>query len=125
MVNSAKLCVFKDKDALGYMETDGCLFEMKINGQMKMTKYDIRTTLMHEALHGTVTRRRNGHGCNPELNTDLEHLAMALLGDPDEYNDFFNYAKFLRESDEKSRSRVCTTGFVGHVQWWDKRKNDY
>lgn len=125
MVKSARLIPFKknvcDSDALGYMDPNVCV--MKINSLLKMTRHDLRITLMHEALHGTV--KRQGRGCPPDLSTDLEHLAMALLGDPDEYNDFYNDKKSLRLAKKRGKGRAVVSGFIGHEEYWDHKMSDY
>ena len=44
-----------------------------------MTQRALTSVLCHEALHNLARRQRVG---NPFLAEDTEHIAMALLGDP-------------------------------------------
>merc|ERR1711964_526355 len=93
LVRDATLRAFNgkncDKDAIGYMCADD--WHVVLNSKYKMSRYLMRTTLMHEALHSTVERR--GRKCNPCLSTETEHIAMALLGDPDEFNEIKRWRK--------------------------------
>lgn len=52
-----------------------------INRNYYFTQTDIEQILFHECLHHNVTRNRPGMRA---LNEDIDHLAMALLGDRDE-----------------------------------------
>lgn len=45
-----------------------------------MTQRALNSVLCHEALHNLA--RRTGRPGNPFLAEDTEHMAMALLGDP-------------------------------------------
>merc|ERR550514_2463828 len=87
LVRDAKLVNFTKemdpdyKECYAFMDTEK--FCIKINRLMKMSTDELRITLMHEALHGTVERR--GRRCNPLLATDTEHFAMAMLGERDEF----------------------------------------
>jgi len=56
--------------------TDGT--QTVINKTLLWTQADLVKTLLHEAFHHTVKRTRSGP---PNLNDNIEHLAMALLGD--------------------------------------------
>ncbi|CAK9043586.1 Hypothetical protein SCF082_LOCUS24885 [Durusdinium trenchii] len=55
------------------------LSEIFICGQKKMTQRALNSILCHESLHNLARRARRG---NPFLAEDTEHMAMALLGDP-------------------------------------------
>eukprot|EP00494_Astrolonche_serrata_P028633 UN28900 len=52
-----------------------------INKRQAFTRIELEKLLLHECLHHNVTRARVG--C-PSLNEDIDHYAMAMLGDPDE-----------------------------------------
>lgn len=58
-----------------------------VNGSVPLVEKQLRSILMHECLHNTV--ERDGKPGNPTLSEDIEHLAMALLGDRDEQKDYF------------------------------------
>jgi len=83
MVREVKLMKFTgdDRHDMGYMDPN--INRIKINSGHKMTMYDIKVTLMHEVMHGTI--KRSGRPGNPEISEATEHLAMALIGDPDEF----------------------------------------
>lgn len=83
MVREAKLARFRGDDFpdMGYMDPN--INRIKINSGHRMTMYDIKVTLMHEVMHGTI--KRSGRPGNPEISEVTEHLAMALCGDPDEF----------------------------------------
>jgi len=83
MVREVKLMKFTgdDRHDMGYMDPN--INRIKINSGHKMTMYDIKVTLMHEVMHGTI--KRVGRPGNPEISEATEHLAMALIGDPDEF----------------------------------------
>ena len=49
-----------------------------INKTLLWTQAELVKTLLHESFHHTVKRTRSGP---PNLNDNIEHLAMALLGD--------------------------------------------
>ena len=53
--------------------------EIFICGSKYMTQKALTSILCHEALHNLAKRTRRG---NPFLKEDTEHVAMALLGDP-------------------------------------------
>jgi len=53
--------------------------EIYICGTRKLTLRAMKSLLCHEGLHNLARRTRPG---NPYLSEDLEHVAMALLGDP-------------------------------------------
>ena len=53
--------------------------EIFICGTKFMTQRALNSVLCHEALHNLARRTRKG---NPFLAEDTEHMAMALLGDP-------------------------------------------
>ncbi|CAJ1426550.1 unnamed protein product [Effrenium voratum] len=53
--------------------------EIFICGTKRMTQRALNSVLCHEALHNFARRTRRG---NPFLAEDTEHMAMALLGDP-------------------------------------------
>lgn len=72
-VSGAKLWKLP-KDTFGVNDAQ----RVTINSSRKLTQGQIRKTLLHEALHYTITRARRG---NPFLSTDLEHQAMAMFGD--------------------------------------------
>lgn len=58
-----------------------------INSTIPRVQKEISIILMHECLHNTVER-----ACcrgNPNLSEETEHMAMALLGDRDEQQDYF------------------------------------
>ena len=53
--------------------------EIFICGTKFMTQRALNSILCHESLHNLARRTRRG---NPYLAEDTEHMAMALLGDP-------------------------------------------
>jgi len=53
--------------------------EMFICGTRKLTLRALTSLICHEALHNLARRRRRG---NPFISEEKEHVAMALLGDP-------------------------------------------
>jgi len=55
------------------------LCEIFVCGTKKITLKALTSVVCHEGLHNLALRRRRG---NPYLSEDTEHLAMALLGDP-------------------------------------------
>jgi len=55
------------------------LSEIFVCGTKKVTLKALTSLVCHEGLHNLALRRRRG---NPYLSEDTEHLAMALLGDP-------------------------------------------
>jgi len=61
--------------------------EIIINSKMPFVEREISCTLLHECLHNTV--ERNGKPGNPQLSEHLEHTAMALLGDREEQQEYF------------------------------------
>jgi len=56
--------------------------EIRVNPGAVFTVDELTQVLVHESLHNTVERAK----CrgNPALSADIEHRAMALLGDRDE-----------------------------------------
>mmetsp|Transcript_89314 Transcript_89314/g.257632 ORF Transcript_89314/g.257632 Transcript_89314/m.257632 type:complete len:255 (-) Transcript_89314:72-836(-) len=58
--------------------TNACS-EIYICGTKKVTKRALTSLLCHEGLHNLARRTRPG---NSFLSEDIEHMAMALLGDP-------------------------------------------
>jgi len=70
-----------------------------LNGKKEFLESDICTTLLHECLHNTVERA--GKPGNPQLSEQIEHTAMALLGDRDEQQEYlqryFNF-DYMNES---------------------------
>jgi len=56
-----------------------------LNKNTPMNQVELEKLLLHESMHHNVTRARQG---NPALNDDIDHLALALLGDPDEKANF-------------------------------------
>jgi len=59
--------------------TSNATSEIYVCGTRKITLQAMTSLICHEALHNLARRTRPG---NPYLSEDLEHLAMALLGDP-------------------------------------------
>merc|ERR1712072_1200433 len=57
-----------------------------LNKHIPYTEADLRIALLHEALHYFAERARPG---NPVLTEEVEHVAMAMLGDRDEQVDYF------------------------------------
>mmetsp|Transcript_45033 Transcript_45033/g.104179 ORF Transcript_45033/g.104179 Transcript_45033/m.104179 type:complete len:231 (-) Transcript_45033:300-992(-) len=55
------------------------LSEIYVCGTKKMTLSALTSLICHEGLHNLARRTRRG---NSFLSEDLEHMAMALLGDP-------------------------------------------
>jgi len=53
-----------------------------INKHQALNQTQMEMLLLHEALHHNVMR--SGRPGNQYLNDDMEHLAMAILGDPTE-----------------------------------------
>jgi len=110
-VNSARYG-YKDfeEDDLGW--NDGA--SILINKKYPLRQRDLEHLLLHEAMHGNITRARQGHVF---MNEDMEHLAMALLGDRDEranlklgwYDCVFgancsNPAHFFKDDEEEKRA---------------------
>jgi len=56
-----------------------------LNKNTPMNEIELQKLLLHEAMHHNVTRVRGG---NRALNTEMDHCALALLGDPDEASNF-------------------------------------
>lgn len=56
-------------------------WSIKLNARMSFTPREMCQTLLHEALHNTVLRTRDGQ---KYLSEETEHQAIALLGDRDE-----------------------------------------
>lgn len=69
-----------DADAFGY---NNCL-RVVLNKSKPMNLDELVKTLLHETMHHNVTR---GLECRP-LNDNIDHLALALLGDPNECESF-------------------------------------
>ena len=55
-----------------------------------MTQRALTSVLCHEALHNLARRQRVG---NPFLAEDTEHIAMALLGDPQLVHDTWIFSR--------------------------------
>lgn len=72
-------------DADDYAYNDNT--RITINGSMKLVERQLRIILIHECLHNTV--ERDGKPGNPTLGENIEHTAMALLGDREEQKDYF------------------------------------
>jgi len=58
-----------------------------LNCNKPFVESDICITLFHECLHNTV--ERSGKPGNPQLSAHIEHIAMALLGDREEQQEYF------------------------------------
>lgn len=101
------------KDA--YATTDGVLFKIWINKNVKMDEDELRMTLMHEALHCTVTRR--GRRCHPILSTEVEHTAMALLGDPECVAEL-EWWHYKRVKNFARQGRLKNVGIRHDEDWW-------
>lgn len=54
--------------------------QVYLNKNKAMNQDELQKTLLHESLHHNVTAGKGGL----KLNEDIDHLAMALLGDPNE-----------------------------------------
>jgi len=61
--------------------------EIILNRERPFVEREIASTLLHECLHNTV--ERCGKRGNPQLSEKTEHIAMALLGDRDEQQVYF------------------------------------
>jgi len=61
--------------------------EIILNSDKLFVESNICQTLLHECLHNTVERA--GKPGNPQLSEQTEHMAMALLGDRDEQQEYF------------------------------------
>jgi len=61
--------------------------EIILNRKRSFVEREIACTLLHECLHNTVFRC--GKPGNPWLSEQTEHTAMALLGDREEQQDYF------------------------------------
>jgi len=61
--------------------------EIILNSEKLFVESKICQTLLHECLHNTVERA--GKPGNPQLSEQTEHMAMALLGDRDEQQEYF------------------------------------
>lgn len=64
--------------AMSYGDTNA-LCEIYACGTKKVTARALAAIICHEALHNMALRTRPG---NPFLSEDKEHMAMALMGDP-------------------------------------------
>ena len=70
-----------------------------------MTQRALTSVLCHEALHNLARRVRVG---NPFLAEDTEHIAMALLGDPQLVHDTWTEVFFwLTELVNLKYSKIC------------------
>ena len=78
--------------------------EIFICGTKFMTQRALNSVLCHEALHNLARRTRKG---NPFLAEDTEHMAMALLGDPQLVHEPSLIEAGLEEWDSQAR----------HVPW--------
>jgi len=58
-----------------------------LNRNMPFIEPEICVTLFHESLHNTVERTEKRG--NPQLSVHIEHMAMALLGDREEQQEYF------------------------------------
>jgi len=58
-----------------------------LNSNMPFIESEICATLFHESLHNTVERTEKRG--NPQLSGHIEHMAMALLGDREEQQEYF------------------------------------
>jgi len=58
-----------------------------LNSNMSFIESEICVTLFHESLHNTVERTEKPG--NPQLSGHIEHMAMALLGDRGEQQEYF------------------------------------
>jgi len=58
-----------------------------LNRKIPFGEPELCITLLHECLHNTV--ERSGKPGNPQLSTQSEHIAMALLGDREEQQEYF------------------------------------
>jgi len=61
--------------------------EIIVNRKRPFVERELASTLLHECLHNTVLRC--GKPGNPQLSEKTEHMAMALLGDRDEQQVYF------------------------------------
>lgn len=80
----------KDSRRAGFAQHDYAFndsVQIVVNGSVPLVEKQLRSILMHECLHNTV--ERDGKPGNPTLSEEIEHLAMALLGDRDEQKDYF------------------------------------
>jgi len=83
LVNSARFGSGMDEDDEGYNDNT----RIVLNRDSLFSDATLRHVLFHECLHNTV--ERSGRPGNPNLSEDVEHLAMALLGDRDEQVIYF------------------------------------
>lgn len=67
-----------DAIAMSYGDTNAKC-EIYVCGTKKVTPRALASLICHEALHNMASRTRRG---NRDLSEDKEHMAMALLGDP-------------------------------------------
>jgi len=58
-----------------------------LNSKISFVESELCITLFHECLHNTV--ERSGKPGNPQLSAEHEHIAMALLGDREEQQEYF------------------------------------
>lgn len=67
-------------------DTDGYnnFLEVILNKNKPMNQDEIQQTLLHECMHHNVTRKED----SGNLNDNIDHLALALLGDPNERASF-------------------------------------
>jgi len=88
LVRTARFCKSTEQ---GQFESDEDAFNDNVNIILNRDKpfveSEICITLLHECLHNTV--ERSGKPGNPQLSEQIEHTAMALLGDRDEQQEYF------------------------------------
>jgi len=58
-----------------------------LNSKKPFVESEVCVALLHESLHNTVERA--GKPGNPQLSEQVEHTAMALLGDREEQQEYF------------------------------------
>jgi len=88
LVSTARFCDPSEQKQFG-PDDDAFNDNVRIilNGEKHFDESKICITLLHECLHNTVERA--GKPGNPQLSEQTEHMAMALLGDRDEQQEYF------------------------------------
>jgi len=80
-VINAKFGVMEESDDFA----DNNALQITLNKDMPLNQVELEITLLHESMHYNVTRER---AARPQLNDNIDHLALALLGDPNESDNF-------------------------------------
>jgi len=107
LVRNARFCNSREqKDFQAYDDAYNDNINIVLNRNIPFVESEICITLLHECLHNTV--ERSGKPGNPQLSAQNEHTAMALLGDREEQQEYFEKyfnLDYVNESWLKVRQR--------------------